>query len=175
MSYDKYELISPDVHLQKEFYCYCGAYQKVNEPTRWLEELAYQDYPAYIKKLADASEGIGLALNFVPANVYWLIREGYTILGNSSLRHWLTPALEDVGGHIGYSIHPFERRKGYGTLILQLTMEKAREKGLRKVMVTCNTDNVASAGVIVKNGGVLANQGISQQTGIQVSRYWIEL
>ena len=71
-------------------------------------------------------------------------------------------------------MRPSERRKGYGTLILELTLEKAKDLGLDKVLLTCDTDNVASAKIIEKNGGKLAGQAISNKNGKQISRYWIE-
>ena len=106
---------------------------------------------------------------------YWLVKDNEIVLGESRLRHRLTPALENEGGHIGYAIRPRQRRKGYGTCILRLTLEKARDMGLDRVLVTCDTDNLASARIIEKNGGALAGYGISPQSGIQVSQYWIDL
>jgi predicted acetyltransferase len=169
------KLLEPELRLRSEFYRYCEAFRRVHEPQRPLEDLAYQDFLAYLKRLKDGSLGLGFPSGFVPSTIYWLIREDHTILGNSSLRHWLTPTLEDIGGHIGYAIHPLERHKGYGTLLLQLTLEKAREKGISKVLITCDSDNLASSGVIIKNGGVLASQNVSIQTEKLTSRYWIDL
>jgi len=97
------------------------------------------------------------------------------VLGTMALRHYLTPLLEDVGGHIGYAIRPSERRKGYGTRILALTLERARAMGLGRVLVTCDTDNLGSARVIQRNGGALASEGHSVRTGTRVSRYWIDI
>jgi predicted acetyltransferase len=85
------------------------------------------------------------------------------------------PALEHHGGHVGYAIRPSERLKGYGTRLLALTLDKAREMGLGRVLVTCDTDNFASVRVIEKNGGVLENQVISNRSGKMISRYWIAL
>ncbi|MHB8934154.1 MAG: GNAT family N-acetyltransferase, partial [Bellilinea sp.] len=93
----------------------------------------------------------------------------------SRLRHRLTPLLEEEGGHIGYDIRPSERGKGYATLLLALTLEKARESGMAGVLVTCDEDNIASARVIEKNKGQLLNTVVSQTSGKQVRRYWIDL
>ncbi len=87
----------------------------------------------------------------------------------------LTPALGREGGHIGYIIRPSERRKGYGTKILALTLMKAREKGYLRVMVTCDRDNVASAKIIEKNCGRYDGETISERTNKSVSHYWINL
>ena len=134
------------------------------------------DFAAHVQRLRDQSRGIGLPEGHVPGSTYWLVRDGDGVmLGISNLRHRLTPKLEDHGGHIGYGIRPSERRKGYGTLILKLTMEKARALGLTRVLITCDPENVGSARIIQKNGGVLESESWSEQAKRVTSRYWIEL
>ena len=138
-----------------------------------LATLAREALPDFIRRLEERSRGVGL---HVPDSSFWLVRCGDgAVVGLSNLRHRLIPALEDVGGHIGYSIRPSERCKGYGKCILALTMEKARVQGLAQVLLTCDTDNRGSARVIEKNGGVLASGGFSAVSGTHVSRYWIAL
>ena len=89
------------------------------------------------------------------------------------LRPRLTEKLEDRGGHIGFAVRPSERGKGYATLMLKLVLEKAKQLGLRRVLVTCDKDNLASARVIQKNGGQLNTESISKQFGKMTQRYWI--
>lgn len=168
-------LVQPDLSLQDAYLRYCDAFGAAGEPLHPLDPLAYQDFGQYMDTLQQAEQGLGLPPGFVPYSTFWLVRASREVIGNSSLRHRLTPDLEDLGGHIGYRIHPGERRKGYGTLQLTLTLEKARERGLTRVLVTCDSDNLASARVIEHNGGILASQGSSNRTDKNVSRYWIEL
>ena len=141
--------------------------------------LARENFAAYLRLLGERSRGINLPMGFVPEDVYWLVREAEghdpMALGTTSLRHYLTPLLEDVGGHMGYSIRPSVRRRGYGTRILALALEKARERGFERVLVTCDTDNIGSARIIMTNGGVLASEGYSAVAQTRVSRYWIAL
>jgi predicted acetyltransferase len=91
------------------------------------------------------------------------------------LRQTLTSDLEEFGGHIGYDIRPSERRRGYGTQILRLTLDKAHRLGLKRVLVTSDSANIASWRIIEKNGGVLHSEAISQHTGELLRKYWIEL
>ncbi|HET6317136.1 MAG TPA: GNAT family N-acetyltransferase, partial [Chloroflexota bacterium] len=86
----------------------------------------------------------------------------------------LTRALEAEGGNVGYIIRPSQRRKGYGTLILALTLSEARRRGMSRVCVTIDADNLPSARVIEKNAGGLSGQSVSQDSGKLVSQYWIE-
>jgi predicted acetyltransferase len=167
--------IEPDLTYQDAYRNYCQAFRLAQEPARFLEEMAANDFPAFIQNLKEATLEINLPAGFVPSTMFWLVRPDKTILGQSNLRHHLTPDLNELGGHIGYAVHPLERRKGYGTLILKLTLEKARRLGLKRVLVTCDTVNLGSAKVIMNNGGILDSQLFSLKFGKQISRYWIDL
>lgn len=153
------------------------------------------DWPAYVEQCAEEAQGIVRDPARVPQTVLLLARvtpsatpsagpgdataceteRRVRVLGVAKLRHMLTPTLEDIGGHIGYSIRPSERGKGYGSLILALTLDCARELGLSRVLLTCDTENIRSARVIMRNGGVLTSEGYSPLRGARVSRYWIAL
>jgi predicted acetyltransferase len=61
-------------------------------------------------------------------------------------------------GHIGYSVVPWKRRRGYATEALRLVLIEARTTGLPYVEITTDPDNVASQRVIEANGGVLVER-----------------
>ena len=132
------------------------------------------DFRAYVARLRDHARGVGLPEGFVPAETYWLV-VGDRIVGACGLRLALTEALLDFGGNIGYSVRPSQRRKGYATRMLALVLEKARQRGLTRVLITCDKTNTASARVIQKNGGVLDSEGYSPRAKRVTQRYWIEL
>lgn len=173
MEPDLIRLIEPTVDLQAEYLAMIDDYRAAGErPYQRFRQMVIDNFPEYVRRLERASQGIGLPAGRVPQTTFWLLR-ARTIIGNSSLRHYLNPGLEREGGHIGYDVRPSERRKGYGTLLLELTLDKARERGLRRVLVTCDTDNIGSARIIQKNGGKFENEVISAESGKLVSRYWI--
>jgi len=167
-------LVEPSFELRYAFLELVEDFRIAGEyPAR--HETAKRNFGVFLYEIENMAKGRNLLPGLIPMTTYWLVDGGTTILGESHLRHWLTPALRIEGGHIGYSIRPSARRKGYGTLILALTLDKARAMGLERVMVTCNTDNIASARIIEKNGGVFYGQDISPHSGKQVSQYWIAL
>lgn len=89
----------------------------------------------------------------VPGYKLWMWDEDFCgslnfrwVPGTSSL-----PA--HVPGHIGYSVVPWMRRRGYATAALGLMRERVRAEGLRYADITCDVDNEPSRKVIVANGG----------------------
>jgi len=72
---------------------------------------------------------------------------------------------------------PDFRRRGYATAILRQSLQIARGKcvGARRVLVTCDDDNVGSIRTIEKNGGVLENVVSGQGLETPKRRYWIDL
>lgn len=84
------------------------------------------------------------------------------------MRHRLTEALRRYAGHIGYGVRASEQGKGYGTLMLKLALERARELGIKQVLITCDDDNMASARVIEKNGLALQDRIVNEVDGKQV-------
>jgi predicted acetyltransferase len=164
-------LIAPAGELRSEFLSMAAEYSAAGE-VRY--DSAAADFDAYLRGLSDGARGVGLAPALVPHSTFWLAA-GRRLIGRSVVRHYLSPELEDEGGHVGYDIRPSERRKGYGTLILRLTLAEARGLGLSRALLTCDTDNAGSARVIEKNGGTLESRGVSNRSGRPISRYWIEL
>jgi predicted acetyltransferase len=168
------QLVEPNIAFKDaylELVNECRAAQENYNPHR----KALRDFKVFVEELQSMKRGENLKPGIVPMTTYWLWRDGGKIIGESRLRHFLNPELEIEGGHIGYLIRPSERRKGFGTLILALTMEKAVVQGLKRVLVTCDSDNLGSARIIEKNGGVLAGYAISPSDGKQISHYWIDL
>ncbi len=104
-------------------------------------------------------------------------------MGIIDIRHNLeNELLAEYGGHIGFSVRPSERKKGYATEMLKMALIYAKTLGLQKVMLGCFSDNIASIKTIVKCGGILTEtkmylggQGLKIHEAQEklVNIYWI--
>lgn len=96
------------------------------------------------------------------------------LVGISDIRLGTNDFIRNFAGQIGYSVRPSQRKKGYASEILRLTLRKAAEYGFSELLITCNDPNIASAKVIEKNGGIL--ESINPHPGFpDVRRYRISV
>ena len=120
--------------------------------------LTYDEYKEWLAKKQIESEQEGIVDGWkVPSTTYWLYADDVPV-GFGNVRHFLTDALREAGGNIGYGIAPEYRGKGYGNEILRLLLEKAGEIGMEKALITIHLDNLASRAVALANGGVITGQ-----------------
>ena len=127
------------------------------------------DYEEWLETNLNKEMGIKLPENRVPSIQLVLFDKSDHALGFLSLRLRLNEGLLNHAGHIGYSIRPSERGKGYAKESLQQGLQIAKEKNIKRALVTCSTENPASRAVILANGGKLEDV----RNGTE--RYWIEL
>ena len=124
------------------------------------------DYEAWLSDNQDMEMGLHLPEGWVPSIQLVGFVEDEAV-GFLNLRLRLNDYLLQQGGHIGYSVRPSARGKGYAKDMLQQGLELARTKNIEQVLVTCSENNSASRAVIVANGGQL--EDVREGT----ERYWI--
>lgn len=132
-----------------------------------------KDFDTWLDKIKE--DTIENERTTVPSFEFLVIREeDQEIIGMVQIRKKLNDKLLLYGGHIGYGVRPTERKKGYATKILKLALEKCKEFGLEKVLLTTDKDNEFSKKVIIANQGILENEVVEKSENI-VQRYWIEI
>ena len=128
----------------------------------WFEELKKRSCEDTVPK------------GLVPSSTYLGVREKDNyIVGMIDIRHYLNEYLTQVGGHIGYGVRKTERNKGYAKQMLKLALEKCKELKIKKVLITCDEDNIASEKVILSANAKL--EDIRNVDGENKKRFWIDL
>ncbi|GAB6471964.1 GNAT family N-acetyltransferase [Bacillus cereus] len=168
-------LLTPTTDLQDEYLDFYNEWKDSGETMiPWVISKDPSNFPAMVQELLDAHNGVNLPQSWVPDSTYWLVTDNNRIVGAVNIRHSLTEHLFNAGGHIGYGIRPSERRKGYATKLLELSLEKTKKLNITRALVVCDEGNTASEKTILHNGGVRDDDFI-EEDGNVVRRFWIEL
>ena len=142
----------------------CGPLRRIEDP----EE--------YIKICKDYEDPDRVPSHLVLATQFFFIRKcDNKLVGMLQVRHYFNEYLEKYAGHIGYSVRPSERRKGYAKEMLKAALPFCREIGLTKVLISCIDGNVGSEKTILANGGVYESTVHEPNEDRDLKRFWIEL
>lgn len=141
-----------------------GPLRRIEDPILWLRAIECCKHPETVP------EGLVQATQFI-----YVRKSDRKIVGMLQVRHYFNEYLEKYAGHIGYSVRPSERRKGYAKRMLRESLPFCREIGLTRVLISCLTDNEGSRRTILDNGGVYESTVTDPGSGRTLERYWIDL
>ena len=134
----------------------------------WEDGDTFADYVARLERIQRGDPPMG---RYVEAT-FLLAEVDREAIGRTSIRHRLNDFLRHEGGHIGYCVLPPHRRQGYASEILRQSLEHVHAIGVDPVLVTCDDDNMGSATIIERAGGILEDL-VESESGTQTRRYWI--
>jgi predicted acetyltransferase len=179
---DRLHLVPPGMALLPQ---YTAALERGWSPNNLRDVSATQlaaihdDPEVFLRDLVDVNvpEVLpdGRKVQRLPFHVFWLTDGEFC--GSASLRFQRgTDELPPhVPGHIGYAVVPWKRGRGYASRTLTLLLRIARAEGLRRVMLTCDSDNEASKRTILNCGGRLAGEAPSPHAaGKTQLTFWVD-
>ena len=108
-------------------------YQQINDFYKWYKMVSNLDAEEHFKK------------GQVGCSCYLVFRKSDDkLIGIFDIRHSLKFKFGNVYGHIGISIRPTERRKGYYKEVLIHSLNEANNYNINPVVISCEYDNIAS-------------------------------
>ena len=139
--------------------------------------IRYDDTAEWLKRVELISREETVPEGHVAATQYIYVREDDgKVVGVIQIRHSLaTEEIAKYSGHIGYSVAPSERLKGYASQMLALALKKCREFGIHRVLICCVKGNEGSRRTILKNGGVYESTVYQAERDRYLERYWVDL
>lgn len=181
------ELQLPTLQYKKAAEEFKSEFLEMQEPVIHGSALFDQmEYEQWLAHNTNNRQKNTVNIAWVTATTFFAVRKrDLKIVGIIDIRHNLeNEFLAQYGGHIGFSVRPGERKKGYATEILKMGIEYAKSLNIEKLMIACFSDNIPSIKTIIKCGGVLSETKI--YTGGQlvnipdrvdklVNIYWIDL
>ena len=172
---DKIILVKPDLSYADEIIKYKEESLKENPIINGSAGLdRFSSIEIWFEELKKRSFEDTVPEGFVPSSTYLGVREKDNyIVGMIDIRHYLNEYLTQAGGHIGYGVRKTERNKGYAKQMLKLALEKCKELKIKKVLITCDEDNIASEKVILSANAKL--EDIRNVDGENKKRFWIDL
>ena len=179
---EKFYLELPSIERKKdaleyieEFYEHGSQIHGTGSLDRELKKgKTYEEWLDNNIKLHD--ENFAFKKGLVPAYTYFLVREDDNkIVGMIDLRLGLNEYLRNFGGHIGYSIRPTERKKGYNKINLYLILQVAQNNDLDKVLITCANYNEGSRKSILSLGGKFEKNTFKESDNETMELYWIDV
>lgn len=174
---DECRLVKPELAMEAEILAYRAAMQAAGSSmggtgtlrngisvAEWLEDNRRMENPETVPP------------NMVDAEQFVYVRKtDGRIVGMLQFRHRLNDYLASYGGHIGYSVRPEERKKGYAKRMLADGLRQCKALGLTHVLITCKVENEGSRRTMLANGGVYENTVHCSPENCDLQRYWFTL
>ena len=130
----------------------------------------------YIRLSLEREDPCNVPENLVPATQFIFVRKSDNkLLGMLQVRHSFNDYLEKYAGHVGYSVRPSERRRGYAKEMLKMALPYCRAVGIDKVLITSIDGNLGSEKTIRANGGVYESTVHEPEANEDIKRFWITL
>ena len=149
------KLVRPNIKYKRTYLQAASEHKKVGRFINVDINEAKKDFKNFVNKIKSRKFGFNLPPTYPNAEIeYWLI-DNETFIGRVGVRTKLNKNQRNKVGHIGISIRPSKRKKGYGFKGFKLALNKAKFNGLKKVLLICKDTNIASQKMIERLGGKL--------------------
>ena len=174
---EKFKHVKPQIEHERQAIEYINEFYKYNSKINGVGgfDKYLENYSTWLQKL-DEDIKREPTEEKVPSETFFLIRKNDNkIVGMINIRLELNENLKKIGGHIGYSIRPEERKKGYNKINLYLGLKECQKHGIKEVLMDCDKDNVGSAKTMQALNGILIKEWYDKQKDRTIQYYMIDV
>lgn len=169
-------LVRPTLQYKEDILKYQQEFNATKEVIHGSSSLhKFEDFDEWFNKVQNSDNLERIPHGMVPATQFLCVNEENKIVGMVNIRHYLNEYLIQIGGHVGYSVRPNERRKGIAKWMLKESLTFLQEKEVERALITCDVDNIGSRNTILANGGQFESVVHDEYDDIDVERYWIDI
>ena len=174
---DQLMLLKPGRDYSEQIFLYRQEFLIAGDPIEGTDSLyRLPDPEDWLAQVTDLSKPETTPENWDVTSQYICVRPfDNRLVGMIQIKHTLNPYLAAYGGHIGFSVLPSERGKGYATWMLKTALLYCPELGLDQVILACDPACEAGKRVIAKNGGVFFEKVFDPEYEMDVERYRIDV
>lgn len=131
-------------------------YQDIPEKSTWYENkllgVTYSDYLLMMNKYIE-NETVALEELMDTTTNRYIFYVDENPIGEVGIRTTKNKFWCEKGSQIFYVVRSSERKKGYGSLMLELALKECEKLGFKEVGLNCDNDNIGSKKIILNNGG----------------------
>ena len=173
---DRFFLEVPSLERKEEAVAYIKEFMEYGSRINGAGGLNHylEDYEGWLRA-TEAHNLVETNEMKVPAREFFFVREAdRKIVGVINIRLTLNERLKKCGGHIGYSIRPTERGKGYNKVNLYLGLKVCNQYGISPVLMDADLDNPASWKTMESLGGARIWEGFDEEDQAETVYYSID-
>lgn len=171
---EKFRYVKPAVEHKQQAIEYIKEFHQHNSQINGVGGLHnyLDDYEGWLEKL-EKDRQIIPSEEAVPSDTFFLVRESDgKIVGMSCVRFALNKARRLHGQHVGYSIRPTERLKGYNKINLYLALKVCQQHGIKETWLDCDKINIGSSKTMMALGGKQQLERFDFTVSDKVVRYY---
>ncbi|MBU1141211.1 MAG: GNAT family N-acetyltransferase [Firmicutes bacterium] len=169
-----YQLVKPTIFYKKKYLDYMKEWNS-ETITPVISDLRGRRFETLLKELYEFEHETRLPKGYFPDSSYLFVDGKDDIIGFVNIRHYLNDTLLNARGNISYGLRPTHRTDEIAQIVLKLSLEEAKDIGIKRVKVISKKIDIAMSEFIKGLGGTFDSDDYNEIDRYHIQRYWINL
>jgi len=168
------KLVTPTIFYKKKYLEYIKSWNdEIVVPV--ISDLRGRRFETLLKEFYQLEHEVHVPKNYFPEKNYLVIDEQDDMVGFVNIRHYLNEVMLETKGQITYGIKPSCRTVETEEMILKISLDEAKEIGIKQIKIVCNKSNSNLCQFIEQIGGQFVNEGFNDVDRYPIHRYLFHL